>query len=54
MGKRKREHRAAVVAGTEQPVRTSPAKPKKGEQPKLSAPEIIMARIEAMKRATGG
>ena len=54
MGKRKREHRLAVIAGTEKPFRTSPEKAKKGEQPVLSAAEAIMARIQAMKKATGG
>ncbi|KKL62218.1 hypothetical protein LCGC14_2187430 [marine sediment metagenome] len=54
MGRRKREHRLAVIAGTEKPFRTSPEKPRKDEQPVLSAADAIMARIQAMKGATGG
>ncbi len=54
MGRRKREHRLAVIAGIEEPFRTSPVKPKVSEQPVPSAPDAIMARIQAMKKATGG
>jgi len=46
MGKRKRLHKQAVIAGTEKPFRTSPDKPKKLE---LSASEAIMERVRKLK-----
>ncbi len=54
MGKRKREHKQAVIAGTEKPFGTPPDEPKKGEQPQLSAPESITDRVRRLKEQQGG
>ena len=54
MGKRSREHRAAVIAGTEKPFRTSLGKIKVGEQPELSAAEKVQIRLQKLKEQQGG
>lgn len=54
MGKRSRLHKQAVIAGTEKPFRASPSKPKRGKFEEPSASEMIMERIRAIKKATGG
>lgn len=51
MGKRGREHRQAVIAGTEKPFRASPDKSKGID---LSASEKIMERIRKLKEQKGG
>ncbi len=47
MGKRSREHRQAVIAGTEKPFRTSPDKPK----PELPSKEELMGLAKASEVA---
>ncbi len=49
MGKRSREHKQAVIAGTEEPFRTSPSKPKGPERVALKTnrgqKKVIIASV---------
>lgn len=52
MGKRKREHKEKVIAGTEAPFRTSPSKPKSPE-PEAGAPQTIVETFAKLHKLLG-
>ncbi len=47
MGRRSREHKKAVIAGTESPFRASPGKPKKEPSP----PEKVETAVKELSKA---